>query len=45
MTLADNVDLRQVAKICGGYTGADIKALCREAALDRIKELSPSLNK
>lgn len=33
MPLADDVDLEQIARQTGSYSGADIEALCREAAL------------
>ncbi|MGW9164970.1 AAA family ATPase [Priestia megaterium] len=33
MPLADDVDLKQLAKTLYGYVGADISALCKEAAL------------
>lgn len=31
--MAANVDLDQLAAECNGYTGADLAALCREAAM------------
>jgi transitional endoplasmic reticulum ATPase len=33
MPLAEGLDLADVARSTGGYSGADIEALCREAAL------------
>lgn len=33
MPLADGLDLADLARSTGGYSGADIEALCREAAL------------
>ena len=33
LPLASDVDLNQLAAICNGYTGADLAALCREAAM------------
>jgi SpoVK/Ycf46/Vps4 family AAA+-type ATPase len=33
MPLADDVRLDALAEACHGYTGADLAALCREAAL------------
>ena len=33
MPLADDVDLEQIAKITHGFLGADLAALCREAAM------------
>ena len=33
LKLLENVDLAYLARVCRGYTGADIKALCRESLL------------
>ena len=38
MKLADDVDLEQVAAETHGHVGADIAALCSEAALQQIRE-------
>ena len=38
MPLADNVDLEHLATITEGYTGADLEALVREAALLALRE-------
>ncbi|MCE4599187.1 MAG: CDC48 family AAA ATPase [Desulfurococcales archaeon] len=38
MPLADDVDLRELARITEGYTGADIAALVREAAMIALRE-------
>lgn len=38
MKLADNVDLASVAKDTHGFVGADLQALCTEAALQCIRE-------
>ncbi len=38
MKISDDVDINQLAKITTWYTGADIKSLCREAALLAIRE-------
>ncbi len=38
MPLDENVDLRRIAQMTEGYTGADIEALCREAAMHAIRE-------
>ncbi len=38
MKLADDVDLRELAKRTEGYTGADIAAVCREAGMAAIRE-------
>jgi len=38
MPLDDDVDLRKLAEMTDGYTGADIEAVCREAALTAARE-------
>ncbi len=38
MPLAENVDLVKIAQITEGATGADIKAICVEAALKALRE-------
>ncbi|MHA1581856.1 MAG: proteasome-activating nucleotidase [Candidatus Baldrarchaeia archaeon] len=38
MNLADDVDLRELAKITEGASGADIKAICTEAGVFAIRE-------
>ena len=38
MPLAEDVDLEELAEKTEGYTGADIAALCREAALTALRE-------
>ncbi len=38
MPLADDVDLEKLAEMTQGYTGADIAAVCREAALTALRE-------
>ncbi|RYR23522.1 hypothetical protein Ahy_B03g068732 isoform C [Arachis hypogaea] len=38
MKLSDNVDLERVARDTHGYVGADLAALCTEAALQCIRE-------
>jgi len=38
MPLAPEVDLKEFATRTEGYTGADIEALCREAAMNAIRE-------
>lgn len=37
MPLAENVDLQQLANITHGFVGADLAALCREAAMNRVR--------
>ncbi|MCI4459718.1 MAG: CDC48 family AAA ATPase [Acidilobus sp.] len=36
--LAEDVDLREIAKMTNGYTGADLAALVREASLAALRE-------
>ncbi|CAA0839841.1 Cell division control protein 48 homolog B [Striga hermonthica] len=38
--LDPNVDLKVVAASCNGYVGADLEALCREAAMSALKNSS-----
>ena len=38
MPLADDVNLKELAKKTEGYTGADIEAICKEAALNSLRE-------
>jgi len=38
MPLADDVDLEKLAEMTEGYTGADLEALCREAAMIALRE-------
>ena len=38
MPLTENVDLKAICDMTVGYVGADIQALCREAALSAIKK-------
>ncbi len=44
MPLADNVDLKKLAEITHGYTGADIAALVREAALNALRRYLPEID-
>ncbi|PMP94301.1 MAG: AAA family ATPase, partial [Nitrososphaera sp.] len=41
MPLAKDVDLKEVSRITHGYTGADLKALCREAAMNALRRTLP----
>jgi transitional endoplasmic reticulum ATPase len=41
MPISPDVDLKQLAAITHGYTGADLKALCREAALGALRAVIP----
>ncbi|MEZ0345535.1 MAG: AAA family ATPase, partial [Infirmifilum sp.] len=38
MPLAEDVDLAELARKTEGYTGADIAAVCREAAITALRE-------
>lgn len=38
MPLAKDVDLKELARRTEGYTGADIEAVCKEAALNALRE-------
>ncbi|MHA1504529.1 MAG: CDC48 family AAA ATPase [Candidatus Heimdallarchaeota archaeon] len=38
MPLADNVDIKELAKEIEGYSGADVESLCREAAMLSLRD-------
>ncbi len=42
MPLAEDVDLREIAKMTKGYTGADLAALAKEAAMASLREFIKS---
>ena len=44
MPLADDVDLDELARITYGFVGADLAALSREAAIDALRRVLPSIN-
>lgn len=44
MPLGHDIDLRKLASELYGYTGADIKALCREAALKALRRYLPEID-
>lgn len=44
MPIADEVDLKEMAADLHGYTGADIKSLCREAAMKAIHRYLPKID-
>ncbi|MFM9875679.1 MAG: CDC48 family AAA ATPase [Nitrosarchaeum sp.] len=44
MPLASDVDLKDMVSELHGYTGADIKSLCREAALKAIRRYLPEID-
>ncbi len=44
MPIAEDVDLKDLASELHGYTGADIKSLCREAAMKSIRRYLPEID-
>jgi transitional endoplasmic reticulum ATPase len=44
MPLHDDVDLKTLAAELHGYTGADIKSLCREAAMKSLRNYLPDID-
>ena len=44
MPLADDVDLEMLAEITKGYTGADLAALVREAAMHALRRYLPEID-
>jgi len=44
MPLAKNVDLTKIAEITYGYVGADIAALCKEAAMHALRRVVPDIS-
>jgi transitional endoplasmic reticulum ATPase len=44
MPLSDDIDLQELASELYGYTGADIKALCREAAMKALRRYLPEID-
>ncbi len=44
MPIAEEVELKRLAAELHGYTGADIKSLCREAALKAIRRYLPEID-
>ena len=44
MPLTSDVDLHRLSDISHGYTGADISALCREAAMKALRRYLPEVN-
>lgn len=44
MPLDETVDLKQIAGFTHGYVGADLEALCREAAMNEIRKVLPQIN-
>ncbi|MEK7330084.1 MAG: AAA family ATPase, partial [Candidatus Eisenbacteria bacterium] len=44
MPLADGVDLEQLADMTHGFVGADLEALCREAAMAALRGILPQID-
>jgi transitional endoplasmic reticulum ATPase len=44
MPIARDVDLKMLAERTHGYTGADLAALCREAAMKTLRRYLPEIN-
>ena len=44
MPLASDIDLKSFANDLHGYTGADIKSLCRESAIKAIRRYLPEID-
>jgi transitional endoplasmic reticulum ATPase len=44
MPIAEGVDLKNLASELHGYTGADIKSLCRESAMKAIRRYLPEID-
>jgi len=44
MPLADDVDLEELAEMTHGFVGADIAALCKEAAMNALRRVIPKID-
>jgi transitional endoplasmic reticulum ATPase len=44
MPLTEDVDLDEVARVTYGFVGADLSALAREAAMERLRKILPDIN-
>jgi len=44
MPLTAGVDLDEIARMTYGFVGADLAALCREAAIEALRRVLPSIN-
>jgi len=44
MPLSKNIVLDEISKITYGFVGADLEALCREAAMNTLRGILPKLN-
>ncbi len=44
MPLAENVNMPHLAEITHGFVGADLEALCRESAMNRLRRILPEID-
>jgi len=44
MPLAKDVDLEKISQITHGFVGADLEALCREAAMNALRTILPDID-
>ena len=44
MPLASDIDLEKFADLTHGYVGADLAALCKEAAMHALRQILPKIN-
>ncbi|MFA5252437.1 MAG: CDC48 family AAA ATPase [Phycisphaerae bacterium] len=44
MPLAEDVDLEKLSRITHGFVGADLEALCREAAMNTLRKILPDID-
>ncbi len=44
MPLADDVNLEELAELTNGFVGADLEALCKEAAMHALRRVIPELD-
>ncbi len=44
MPLDSDVDLKRLAEMTHGYTGADVSSICREAAMKALRRYLPEIN-
>ncbi len=44
MPLARDVELERLSQITHGFVGADLEALCREAAMNALRKIMPSID-
>ncbi len=44
MPLADDVNLKEVANLTHGFVGADLAALCKEAAMHALRQILPEID-